>query len=198
MEKGIVNISNHYAFRDLSFVYLVWNIYNEGKLIQTGKIEDLNNLPGEDIQLQIPVSSPKNRAGENILLISIQLKDSASWAPAGHEIAFEEFILSGNPIRNKNNSVSVLPKLTDHKDVYSIEGNDFHIEFSKKEGAINSWNYKGKSIIEKSGKLNIWRAPTDNDEGGGEKSFAKRWINAGYNNYKHEINSTESLTEKMR
>ena len=48
--------------------------------------------------------------------------------------------------------------------------------------------YYNKNIIVSPPKLNIWRAPTDNDEGGdGNKSFAARWKIAGYSNLKREV-----------
>ena len=43
---------------------------------------------------------------------------------------------------------------------------------------------------------NIWRAPTDNDEGGDGKSFASRWLKSGYNDMKRQVvNVNSSFTD---
>ena len=38
---------------------------------------------------------------------------------------------------------------------------------------------------------NIWRAPTDNDEGGDSKSFASQWLRSGYDKIKRKVISID-------
>jgi beta-galactosidase len=56
----------------------------------------------------------------------------------------------------------------------------FQVIFNKKSGLIQSYTYQNYLYWDRAGPLpNLWRAPTDNDEGGGPLSFASGWKQLG-------------------
>jgi len=71
----------------------------------------------------------------------------------------------------------------------SVTGENFKIAFSRKSGVISSFGFKGKTLLQQGLVPNFWRAPTDNDCSGNDRSFAYRWVKAGLDNLKKEVKS---------
>jgi hypothetical protein len=72
----------------------------------------------------------------------------------------------------------------DKNEQITIQGREFTIVFDKADGQISSWTYRGREIIERGGKINLFRAPTDNDLGGSKWSFAYEWKTKGLDKLK--------------
>lgn len=70
-----------------------------------------------------------------------------------------------------------------------IEGEEFLLTFDKNTGAISSLQFSGMQLMEKGPLVNFWRAPTDNDAGGDDRSFAAGWYKTGLNELKHQLAS---------
>jgi len=63
-----------------------------------------------------------------------------------------------------------------------IVAGENHFTFNLETGQLDQVLIDGKDILVAAPVHNVWRAPTDNDEGGDESSFAQRWLAAGYDN----------------
>jgi beta-galactosidase len=61
----------------------------------------------------------------------------------------------------------------------SLVGQQFSVSFDKKSARMSSFKYKGKELLKSGPYANFMRVPTDNDEGGGDKSYAARWRASG-------------------
>lgn len=191
LQQGKIEIQNTYYFTNLNFLELQWELKEEGKLLLEGTINDLNIEAQQRETFDIPFILPKAKEGKEYWLnLSFRLKENTDWAEKGFEVAWEQFQL---PIEvgaitssKKTNSPSITLKETDDK--YSIEGKDFALQFDKTKGILSAWNFKGKEFLQQGAKMNIWRAPTDNDEGGNQfqSSFAAQWRDAGYNQIRWE------------
>ena len=82
--------------------------------------------------------------------------------------------------------------MADRSGVIEITGPDFSLEFNKEQGTLTSYRFKQKELIALGPLPSFWRAPTDNDSGGDERSFTHRWIEAGLDQLKTEIISIEA------
>lgn len=64
--------------------------------------------------------------------------------------------------------------------ITGTQGAGFRVTFDKGLGTIVSFTAGSSTLLDTAGPLpNLWRAPTDNDEGGGSNSFASAWITMG-------------------
>ena len=72
----------------------------------------------------------------------------------------------------------------------SAAGRDFDFDLST--GQLAQVAKANESFIVNPIIHNIWRAPTDNDEGGDGKSFASRWLKSGYNDMKRQVVNVNS------
>ena len=71
----------------------------------------------------------------------------------------------------------------------TISGKEISIMIDSKTGALCSYIFRGSQLLSEPLQPCFWRVPTDNDEGGGNRSFASRWRNAGLDNYETKVNS---------
>ncbi len=178
---GKIEILNRNFFSDLSQVQLIWSLTEEGTVLQAGMIPELKAGPQEIASLTIPFTKPVLHAGaEYFLNLSFELKNQASWAPKGYEIAWEQIRLpydAGKPVSTALPADSRLR--IQQTDDLVIQGNDFIIHFDKNTGLLKSYQRNNGEVLLKGLVPCFWRVPTDNDEGGGMFGYASRWRAAG-------------------
>jgi hypothetical protein len=125
------------------------------------------------------------------LLISFSLAHATPWAKAGHEVAWEQFEL---PISAPGEAfpppLAELPalRLVETTEVAAITGSDFRLILDKGKGRLTSFQYKGRELLLDGPRLNIWRAPTDNDANTwGDQRMAIRWRKAGLDRLREAV-----------
>ena len=114
---------------------------------------------------------------------SPQLAKAATWAPAGHEVAFDQSVLevtglrpgpTAGPARPGPAAVRVLEGAGG---LIGIEGGGFRLEFCRTRAGLVRWTVRGRELLAGGGEgpgggggagllPNLWRCPTDNDQGG--------------------------------
>ncbi len=189
--KGKINLRNTYFFSNLNFLELHWELKENGKLLLEGIINDLDIEAQSSQLLQLPFSTPKGKENKEYWLnLSFQLKENTTWATKGFEVAWEQFQLPikkilPNPYPSATGKAVELKQISDD---YIVEGKGFKIVFDRERGQISSWKLKGRELLGRGPKINLWRAPTDNDRGGNQfqNSFATQWQLAGLDSLKHE------------
>jgi beta-galactosidase len=100
------------------------------------------------------------------LNVSFKLKRETSWAPLGHEIAWDQLALpaSAAPAPFAAPKASFLG-LADGSTEATLSGKDFSLRVDKQAGVITSYRYKGVTLLERGPLPDFWRAPTANDRG---------------------------------
>jgi hypothetical protein len=91
----MIEVKNYYDFTNLKEVAAgQWRLKADGKILQSGKIPDLDLAPHAARQLTIPVRAFQPEPGvEYFLELGFTLKRDMPWAKSGHEIAWDEFKL---------------------------------------------------------------------------------------------------------
>ena len=192
LEKGEVVVRNKHRFLDMSGLAISWTLSEDGEVIQSGKLPSLKMAPGERRAVTIPLTKPDLVPGaEYWLVLSFALARETLWAKKGHEVAWEQFRMPWNAekpvIRIKGMSELAMEE---SDAAVSFAGKDFALAFSRKEGAISSFRYRGINLLEKGPVLNVWRAPVDNDAniiGWSESKMESRWQLAGLDRVRHEV-----------
>jgi len=182
-KNGSLTISNKNQHISLDGVTFFWEVLENGKAVKQGDFK-ANVAGGLSENLKVPVEGilfEKNQ--EYLLNISAKLNDECSWAEAGHEIAFDQFILEEWNFKTEE-LVSKQKLLTTVNDNFvEISGDDFAFKFDIKKGIVSEYKLKGKNLIQQGPQPNVWRAPTDNDgsyfPGGTNKRQCNLWLNAG-------------------
>ncbi len=86
-------LRNAYDFTDLNEFDLTWTLLAGGHPVKSKTMRLPDVVPGQTATLNITV--PKTKAGlETALNLSVTTRQATSYAPAGHEVAFKQYLLS--------------------------------------------------------------------------------------------------------
>jgi beta-galactosidase len=197
---GLISVENRNYFVSTGHVMLNWELIEDGVVVHKGSIDDLQILPQS--QKLIQLSYPKNlikKGKEYFLNVYFVLKQATPWADKGYEVAKEQIRLNlPTHIHTIGDVLSQTGNLTvsDNKTDLTIKGPDFSVSFNKKQGSLVSYIKKKRAMFTDPLLPNFWRVPTDNDEGGGNNSFASRWREAGLDRYTIENNKFTVINQQ--
>ncbi len=166
---GKIRLINRLEFTNLDeLVDGTWEVWEDDDVIASGEIADLD-LEGrseKNVQLALPDIEPKQGA-EYWLNISFKQREKTFFAPAGYELAYEQFKL---PIAKPAPAIqkSDLPglRLSKNNDEISVKGKSFSVVFDKESGLIRSYKVGKVELVERGPLPDFWRIPVDNDRGG--------------------------------
>ena len=174
IQNGEISIFNENFFRDLSAYYLEWVLLKGGKVMRSGRVEELNVAPQQTAKIKLPIGKTC-QCSEWLLNVSYKLKNTEGLLSAGHTVAKQQLVL--NPYKKpsmelknqaKSNQAIVEPTLNENDKRYLIvDGENFRIEFDKMNGYLSKYQVNGLDMLKEGSYLqpNFWRAPTDNDFG---------------------------------
>ena len=180
LNNGTISVKNKYAFLNLSNFNFEWEIIGDGKIVDSGKLDDLNLEPEQSTNVTVPVKVQAEAGVEYFLNIKAKLKNNWSLLEAGTEMAAEQFelpVFKLTPKANKADFADV--SLQENENAVIVLGDGFSVAFDKKAGVITSFK-KGDTEMLLSGPVpNFWRAPIDNDFGNGLDKRSRVWRTAG-------------------
>ncbi len=167
---GELEVYNEFFFTNLKEFDIFWNLMENGKTIEKGKISNLSLSPRKRNTVKIKYNKslikPDN---EYFLNISVKLKNDTKWEKKGFEIAFEQLKFPfEKKIKTKKQYSGTAFNIVENQKELKIVSDSFLLSFSKKSGTIRNLNYGNLIIIngkdEVSGPtLNVFRPPTDNN-----------------------------------
>lgn len=194
--NGQFTIQNKYDFTNLDAFDFTWELNSEEGLVAEGNIEGISVEPHAVENFQIPnlksqISNLKSQISnltqisntkEYFLTLSTKTKMATALVPAGHEVAWDQFVISSKKSEPKVKTEQAEPMSYEEKDgVLLIKGEDFKISFSSQTGQMTSWTIDGKELLIRGLAPDFWRAPVDNDLGNGMPARNGIWHYAGQN-----------------
>ncbi|MGD8867305.1 MAG: glycoside hydrolase family 2 TIM barrel-domain containing protein [Gemmatimonadales bacterium] len=200
LETGRIAVHNRYDFRDLEGLTLDWTIVEDGIPWQSGVLTDLGIPAGASRELLIPFETIDVTPGaEYYLNLSFRTDEATDLVPEGHEVAFEQFRLPIDATAAEK-SIASLPALNVQEDDTSVtvSGVDFTLRLDKRDGVINSLAYRGTELILSGPRPNFWRAPTDNDFGGGWQKRLSVWREAGERRTIRNLSVIQDAPQQVR
>ena len=179
--KGRLTVRNGYNFTTLDAFRCVWELTEDGIVVQSGKLPSLDTLPGQAEQVTIPFKRPKLNPGcEYHLKITFVLTKDMPWAPRGHAVAWEQFPLPFEvPLAKPSAPADMGPLKVEEKEKnVLIAGSDFAATFSKTLGTLTGYRFKGRKLMASSLRPNFIRHTTDNDHGAKWEKQMQPWAAA--------------------
>ncbi len=190
LKTGEINLLNRYEFMNLNTLDGEWELIENGKQIQQGKMEKVDLNPGMEKKITIPFTKPLlKKQSEYFLNIVFKLSNTTSWAEKGHVVAWEQLAL---PYKIEPNPYSALTDnsftMNEAEDELIFSASNFSITFNKKTGLLSSIRNAGTEIIKQGPEAVLYRAPSDNDEmWWNPNSPAVYWRKAGFNHLMYEV-----------
>jgi beta-galactosidase len=186
LKNGEINVFNEYFFRDLSAYYMEWEVLKGGKVIRTGRVDNLNVAPQQTAKIKLDLGKTC-QCTEWLLNVSYKLKNREGLLSAGHVVAKDQLTL--NPYQapsmelkncEQSNIEMTAPQVQDNDWNYLIvSGDAFRVEINKHNGYLTKYEVNGRDMIKDGEALkpNFWRAPVDNDYGANLQRKYIAWKN---------------------
>jgi beta-galactosidase len=162
-----VRVSNLYDFASLDHLAFSWVLEEEGVEVAAGRLSVPAVRPGHSVDLGLPELPATTK--ESWLTVRAALAKDSPWAPAGHVVAWGQVpVTASAPVSRET---SVLP-------------GDFDVD-----GSLRS--LFGISV--QGPRLDLWRAPTENDRAGDEAV----WRDAGLHRLQHRVLSVHRGSQEL-
>lgn len=182
-QDGAIVLTNRRAFADTSDLALHWYLQRDGVSVEQGVLTP-QLAAGEAAVLAPPFTIDLDEAAEWHLLLDWRLKVAASWAPAGHRVAWDQLCL-----RPPAPPRIALPDLSAAEPqghaATALQHGDLMLEFGD-DGGLARVLAEAEPAILSPVTPALWRPPTDNDGGkpGARPLFQNHtaeWVGYGLN-----------------
>ncbi len=198
MNDGLVYVHNDNYFITADGVSLHWTLLEDGHPVYSNEIARLDIAPQQKALLNLNLPKQLVKPGKEYFAnFSFRLKEATSWAEAGYEVACEQIPLNlplNAALTPAATDGQAKLKVSENKRAITVMGSDFNLTFDKASGTLQQWTLQGEQLLDAAIMPDFWRVPTDNDRGGGERSFAARWDKAGLNAYTTEPQSMNAVS----
>ena len=169
---SVVDVHNKHDFIDLSHLAFDWRVDGPDGEIAAGTFEVPTTAAGKRSAVELPAAATAHRGEQRVLTVTARLAQERAWAPAGHEIAW------GQQGSVTSAQAQVPATATPAREGESITFGP--ATFNLVTGELSE--FKGLPL--NGPRLNLWRAPTDNDNGTdwtlpGQHPDAKAWEREG-------------------
>ena len=167
-----VTVENRLLFADSSAYECVVTLASEGRTLASAVI-DTAVAPGETGVYPLPLALPET-AGEYTIEVAFRLRTATAWAPAGHEVAWQQHVLTVPGVA----AVEVrerAPELVRGIHNYGVHGPHFSLLFSRLYSRLVSYRSSGREFLMTSPTPNFWHAPTSNERGWGMPFRDGQW-----------------------
>jgi beta-galactosidase len=172
LANGKVKISNRFFFTNLDQYEIRWTLAENGKMLQSGIVGELDIPPESADVVTIPFKKIffSNKA-EYWLRLSLHEKTDRLWCKKGYELAKEQMVLQAKtqvqkPLYGKSN-ISV----ANTDSIIHIKGGKFSVTISKVNGALKSYTVKGVEQLLAPLLPNFTRPSIDNDIRGANNKY---------------------------
>jgi len=188
LTKGKVRIINRYDFISLAHLRATWRVVSGERVLDKGELSALEVPPRSELIVNLSYALPKAEPGaEYFLNIAFRLNRNTLWAEEGHELAWAQFRLPAEapaPIIRTKTMPALRVSEAKHEIIFA--GEDFRLTVDAWRGTLGAWEFHGAPLITAGPRLNLWRAPTDND-----KRMKLAWIDAGYDRLQHRVDDVK-------
>ena len=188
---GVVEVYNENFFTDLSRYRLLWTLEADGEPVRSGVVEELEVSPQSRRTLNLGIGTlPEGKVVT--LTVRYQLKVADGLLPAGHEAAYDQFVLRDgasdvrlgmkNPetgltqgliLASETGGICRISGNLTRKGTLSDRSSKWNITIDGKQGALSSYVLDGKELLSAPLLPCFDRALVENDLGAGfDKRFA--------------------------
>jgi beta-galactosidase len=191
---GGIRITNRHAFLDLSHLTFEWTLEVEGLAVASGQLDMPDVGPGDTATLAVPPLPPTD--AESWVTVRAVLATDQPWAEAGHEVAWGQLPIhpgpgsadpeapGTHPVPDQVPRWGTLPQ--DQGEVRGV----VHSPLTVGSGVFDP--HSGRLVqvgeLEVEGpRLDLWRAPTDNDRGHHGEALEPLWRWVGLDRLQHRV-----------
>ena len=185
--KAQYELYNENFFVDSSSNNIEWRLIEDGIVIKTGQVATVAQ-PQSTVRIDLAKQLPKLATNKEYFInFYATAKGEHPLVDKGHLLASEQILLQKGALAKFDQQTAGKVTVTQNADSSDIStvvnAGSVNLSFDK-AGYLTSYTLNQTELLKEALKFNLWRAPTDNDFGGGETSLAKTgqlWKSATYN-----------------
>ena len=164
---GEVRIANWNDFQALdAWLDGSWRITADGTVVQSGRLDLAGIAPRASKTVRVPFTAIQPGPGtEYFLELVFALRAGSAWAPAGHEVAWEQVKLPVFQPAVAQPAATAALRTDDRAGRITVVGGSFWAAISRTSGLLVSLKSGDTELLEKPLGPHFWRAPVDNDRG---------------------------------
>lgn len=153
-------IHNKAWFTTLAYLRCEWELLLNGEVVQRGKVAGLEVAPQSHAETVINYNPPALSAGDELSIIfSFRLRADAPWARRDHLVAWDQITLGRRAPKKGRNADAVSMAHTSAGHTLTAGNSTLVLNG---DGQIH-WRLGTHELTLAGPKLNVWRAPLDND-----------------------------------
>ncbi|MFA9458954.1 glycoside hydrolase family 2 TIM barrel-domain containing protein [Halalkalibacter sp. AB-rgal2] len=177
IENGRIQVSNLFLFSNLADYVLTWQLLKDGEEVASGEqVVDIAAGESQEVKLE-GFEAIQSEQSEYIVTASFVLRENKSWAKAGHEVAFEQFVLT--TVEDKANiKQEETVQVSEAAEFVTCEAGEALIRFQQETGEMISYSFAGEDLVKSAPNPYFWRAMTDNDRGNKLHERSQTWRQA--------------------
>lgn len=170
-KKKELVIHNYMDFVNLKdYLAAYYELLCDGVVVEQGELGELDILPHEEKVVPIEFEIPEK--GKCFLKVKYLQKSATEALAAGFELGFDEVVVETG--ENENQKVKGWLTKENLKTQFNLEEDDccltistagFCYVYHKFTGVFTGLNFQNQALLGRPMEYNIWRAPTDNDNG---------------------------------
>ena len=160
-----IRLMNTNDFRSLDYVTLKWELCEDYHVLRSGEYRLPSVRPYESICLDIDTGVEERIPGAKYM-VNLKFYDEH-----GFEIAVKQAVLDCSLPKEAYKKEPLKAEVKVEGTSVVVSGDTFRVEFGK--GILCKYVSRGETLIDAPMKLNIYRAPIDND---GVVNWSPRWI----------------------
>ncbi|WP_432189452.1 glycoside hydrolase family 2 TIM barrel-domain containing protein [Streptomyces sp. Tue6028] len=190
---GTVRVTNAHDFADLSGLAFEWSFQVDGVSVESGALSVPTLGPGDSAEVKLPPPSADGRGAETRWTVRAVLAEDTAWGPRGHVVAWAQLPVSERPLPRVAQTDGPVPGLRDITLGPAA--------FDARTGALRTIGGIDVTGL----RLDVWRAPTDNDNGAHWQPDARHgplWRGLGLHRMRHRLDAVElgddALTVRTR
>ena len=190
LKAGKIKVVNKYDFSDLRGLDVLWELSVDGRTVDRGRLPKLSTPPGGSETVTFPFTKPKlEPGGECWLTLRFKQADDTLWSEKGHEVAWSQLKVPLETPEARPLKVEDMRdiELKESENKLAVSGEDFRLVFDKGRGQIVSFSYHGSELLKSGPRVNVWRAPTDNDA----PRMAVQWRRFGLHRVERKVRSVQ-------
>ncbi|WPJ96077.1 glycoside hydrolase family 2 TIM barrel-domain containing protein [Coraliomargarita algicola] len=188
-------------FRSLDYLVAEWTLAGDGETLATGSFSLPGIAAGESLDIELTDISEHQQTFEGALLtlhFSFKLIAAEGLLPAGHELAWEHFVLKEDAIATVDDFPAIAPPVTEATRL-TLEAGGLRAEVSRSNGQLMALYAQGSDVLADPIQFTWWRAGTDNDGvklwDGQDHKPLMRWKAAGLHCTTQRLSSQQVLAD---
>jgi beta-galactosidase len=175
---GTVRVTNLHTVADTEYLAFRWSVERDGEPVAGADLAVPILAAGASVEVPLPFSS--NGDGETWVTVRAVLAEDTAWAEAGHEVAWGQGLVT---VADRH-AVSPTARVDTAEDgTFRLGPAAF--DATGRLTALGGIDVDGPV-------LDLWRAPTDNDEGFHGPQVAADWRRIGLHRLRHRVVSVET------